>query len=1628
MAAALEAPRGLVNATGDRVDVICDNGEGGGTKNVVVRAALSRSLAPWSPVAEAALSAVESALCYGGLPGDENDAVALSDCSGARLALLLRSDCARLARAVSNDGHDDGDDSGPLVEDPGWAATAAILSDLFEMALSKLSGNDGDSGEHQAGSMCEEEHKNEDDGALSGSAWDELLQSDFHTKYALGEGRCLLLERAQHGDHIDHSLPTRHASRRENGRRSRGSEVARLDPDETVPSSVQFFLCVVSEDEKGYGEGLPSKGSKEVGETESTIISSSNVAQAIFDSLHLLYEDSKLSRNTRGTTWIRPLGALLVRLCTKVGIANSLSSSGVGGVFVMGDFIDHYHRDLGHAYLQDHCPLEDANGSERSSIAMAAAAESVRSSISTFTAPPCFFSWMDGLMNGYYYSGAEDEEEGGESFIDKGQFYARMARNELNGVCSLTRVVHRFFSILFDDEERAAGGSVHGHTGSSREDEMEIDTPMDEEAWKESDCATDRNLVLAMIDEGLCQPSVLLDEFPTAVALPLMEALHRCRSDPPLDPLPDGVKWPNSAYSLINRSDIVETRRKKVSDRDPVSSEGVSAIASGHRSHPHGRDDPDRDGLVPLEHLSSMLFPEDDRVREAVRLLRSSRPIFLRVPRAPEVSDHDYERLKQERLLLLCRRVLAFPLGRGMSTIGTLPPETVTRAAEPLPMPDLCLQGRVPPTNATLALDVSGCPVDMSLWPEFHNGVAAGLRLPLAGDGLKNKKNDGLRQITRTWIVYNKPASASVSASSQNRQGGNNAGDGAVDGNDRPNHAHGGFLMALGLRGHLAALSMPDIYDYLTQGAVTTTVGILLGMAANKRGTCDPSVSKMLCLHLPSLLPASFASMDVASTAQSAAVAGIGLLYQKSSHRLMTEFLLNELGKKPSSDQNTHDRQGYTLSCGLALGMVNLSSGRSLETSHKREAEEAIDGHGLSDLRIEERLHRYIVGGIDDIDLRQRREAAERAAASGNPTPAEQERCSCIHEGESINIDVTAPGSILALGLMYLQTENKSVCETSLSLPDTLFLLDTVRPDLLMLRVIARALILWESVKPTKEWIDNQIPSIVALCFEQMGQKVAGYGGMADIDAIQVDADSSSEKQNESNGGVEGLSENAEGNGQAVVMQDGTDRTQTKADEGRTHNDATAAGPTGVADDLDFDRQALRQAHAHIVAGACFGMGLRYAGTGNLDAASTLHNQVHAFLRLREDSDLISAVQRPEKPITEMCLACSALALAMVMAGTGDLKTLTLLRALRWSCDENVRYGTHMTFAAAIGLLFLGGGTCTLGREPEDIAALLLAFFPRFPSISSDNQYHLQALRHFYALAVKKRNIEAIDIDTQEKVVVPIEVSCNQKEKGKFLETEAEVIKMTAPCLLLNKGKMSMLRLDSNRYYPVSLDLQSAGLVLFVKKKYGHLSYQQDPHAQRSLAVQTGGTGGGSGLDLIQAFTEDPMLLAYAKHLCQTAMGQVNASKWVIVQNREALISRVSTEKFCTEILHECLTLDKPEALPLYLSLRNSLIAIEDVMSDSMGVWDMRLVRSYYQARQHLGNPSPSSVPLLGLEYVILFEEYLGRLFDRRDVQEVLMNYVSSCGSWARGRDWPGLFGSFLIWHQTPFPSSDMGL
>lgn len=72
---------------------------------------------------------------------------------------------------------------------------------------------------------------------------------------------------------------------------------------------------------------------------------------------------------------------------------------------------------------------------------------------------------------------------------------------------------------------------------------------------------------------------------------------------------------------------------------------------------------------------------------------------------------------------------------------------------------------------------------------------------------------------------------------------------------------------------------------YLADEHDPTTVGLLLGTAASKRGSGDAVLSKMLFLHVPGRHPASYPEFEVSALVQAAAVMGLGLLYQQTCNR-----------------------------------------------------------------------------------------------------------------------------------------------------------------------------------------------------------------------------------------------------------------------------------------------------------------------------------------------------------------------------------------------------------------------------------------------------------------------------------------------------------------------------------------------------------------------------------------------------------------------------------------------------------------------------------------------------------------------------------------------------------------------
>ena len=147
-------------------------------------------------------------------------------------------------------------------------------------------------------------------------------------------------------------------------------------------------------------------------------------------------------------------------------------------------------------------------------------------------------------------------------------------------------------------------------------------------------------------------------------------------------------------------------------------------------------------------------------------------------------------------------------------------------------------------------------------------------------------------------------------------------------------------------------------------------MAILIGCAASRIGSGDPLLSKTLCLHLPTLLPPQHGDIDISNVVQTSALMGLGLLHSGSGNRLMTEFLLTELVRKPPSNR-CDIREAMSLVASLALGLILLGKGsKAYSPEVLPSASSTVTsskffgiGGGLDDLCVEERLQKLIDGG-----------------------------------------------------------------------------------------------------------------------------------------------------------------------------------------------------------------------------------------------------------------------------------------------------------------------------------------------------------------------------------------------------------------------------------------------------------------------------------------------------------------------------------------------------------------------------------------------------------------------------------------------------------------------------------------
>uniref|UniRef100_A0A3B4V8D4 Anaphase promoting complex subunit 1 n=1 Tax=Seriola dumerili TaxID=41447 RepID=A0A3B4V8D4_SERDU len=984
--------------------------------------------------------------------------------------------------------------------------------------------------------------------------------------------------------------------------------------------------------------------------------------------------------------------------------------------------------------------------------------------------PPCVFSWLSSCLRG--------EEVPPIPYLP--------------GICQRTRLLVLSYALYIAGDENAT--------------------------------STDVSKYLVKLSAGFTLKD--LESVPFGVALPIREAIYRCREQPCSD-------WSEEVCMLIGRQDLTKQAHKMTLAKSKAVSLSLEPQATTEA-------DEEEDGMSDIiQEVTGLIWSQDLRVQEVRRLLQSSRPVRVSVVQLPEVSDHEYIEEKENKLLQLCQRTMALPVGRGLFTLFSYHPVPT----EPLPVPKLNLTGRAPPRNTMVDLNSGNIdvPPNMTGWPSFHNGVAAGLKIAPAS------------QVDSAWIAYNKPKSPELA------------------------NEYAGFLMALGLNGHLTKLATLNIHDYLTKGHEMTSIGLLLGVSSAKLGTMDMSITRLLSIHIPALLPPTSTELDVPHNVQVAAVIGIGLVYQGTGHRHNAEVLLSEIGRPPGPEMEyCTDRESYSLAAGLALGMVCLGHGSNLI--------------GMTDLNVPEQLYQYMVGG--------HRRAQAGANRERHKSPSYQ-----IKEGDTINVDVTCPGATLALAMIYLKTNNRSIADW-LKPPDTWFLLDFIKPEFLLLRTLARCIIMWDEILPNTEWVKSNIPQIMRGTFDPSE---------------------------------------------------------------------------------DINMETMAQAQDYITAGACMALGLRFAGSANSDAFDCLYEFARTFMKIMSFTGTAAVTGYYN---LQTGLSMILLAMSMVMSGTGNLKVLQLCRFFHKRTGGEMNYGFHMAHHMALGLLFLGGGRYTLSTSNSAIAALLCALYPHFPAHSTDNRYHLQALRHLAVLAAEPRLLVPVDVDSLKPCYALLEVT--YKETKWYDETTVELM---APTMLPELHHLKRVKVKGPRYWELSIDLSketqhlksilSRDGVLYVKLRAGQLPYKDDPQGWKSLLASSVNHRN-SGVrafkpEAISTFTSEPVLVSFAEFFCKTSEGM-----------------KYDTLVLFSSMLYECVTQECPEMLPTYIAIEQVVGALRrgDLLQ-TFPLWQLRLVVELWDNRVLRGAANRHDT-LLTSEFLPVMKNMVDVALDSwlKDTGSVLRSYM----------------------------------
>ncbi|CCD25648.1 anaphase promoting complex subunit 1 NDAI_0F03300 [Naumovozyma dairenensis CBS 421] len=809
-------------------------------------------------------------------------------------------------------------------------------------------------------------------------------------------------------------------------------------------------------------------------------------------------------------------------------------------------------------------------------------------------------------------------------------------------------------------------------------------------------------------------------------------------------------RMPRNIYTVI--SEVVK-------DSAFVSSED-NALLSSDKEYLLKQNE-DQNNLVSKEN-TELIFSHDRRFDEALSLVN-----YFDIHKVHFIpTETKYKSILEEKKAVVALTALrTSTAGIGYSAIlyGCEQPLS-TQKWTPKPVNLECLfpDG----TNISKSMNLSK---NVTALADFHAGVSSGLIISRHATG-----------ITGSWIVFNKPSEL--------------------------NAHHGGFLFGLGLNGHLKNLEEWHVYNYLSPKVTKISIGLLLGMCASMKSTMDLKLTKVLSVHVVALLPQGSNDLNIAIEVQTVALVGIGLLYQQSNHRRMSSLLLSQLTSLVQIHEEMVVHESYRVGAGIALGLINLGSGKNFSSSEEN------GGHKSED------------DGLFQDDLNLDGEAEELYPSLIN------DLLSIITETHEVEPnwvpEDSHSGALLALTFIFLRTRDKHIADLiKPNLKKNAVI--NHRSHLFLLKELSYHMILWDTIEDSLEFVlggmdialsdqlsakDLPIYLVMAGRVLAMGIKFASTSNIKVRDILLSLLDRF----------VPFYQYFGKRNVDEVLIISGI-TTLVNSLMISASMIMCATGDLEVFRRVRFVHETIFGLHSYLFKRAK--KKTRINPIVREFAAE--HGDEHDFVMFdsefspganengsAEEDDAEEEQEEEEDEIGDE---------------TDTRESLENIIGIRKDVDFEAHYSKYMSTNLSLGFLFLGSGQYALMTSTsENIAYLILSILPDL-----DSQLE-ECLKYFWSMTIEPRCLVIKDSVTEEVINnVPIKIYL----RSEHLSGDLVAKNLESPCLLPDFKHIDKIVIDSPDYHPLEIEFNETitamryfanGTVIYVKPKDRHNSYDEE--------------------------------------------------------------------------------------------------------------------------------------------------------------------------------------------------------